>query len=727
MQFAMNVPLSNIPRLSAAIRAVAALALFSFAASGCGNSSPGFRDSGADAAPDAPAASPDGGSRADTRAMDAPVDVPAEVMPSDAGPVDLAAEVSPTDARPPDARDASPADAHPDTVTPVDASKHDAPAPVDASTPDAQPPTDAGGCVVATGGVLDWDVSPITLTGHLTVNGAATGVNGSGQFWLVDRATGDEALLGDTYTSSYSAAVVPKTYDVVYSYSATTIAAAQRTAGNSQRVVRAGVSLTSSATLDADIQAMPISGTFTVNGQPPSSGITGSIWLESTSSGDQVLLSFANATTTYTALVAAGTYDVYYRSGLLDGSGSSDTATLRNTSVKLASAVVISGARTLDIDVPSITVSGQLTVNGALISTGQGEVVLRRAGDDPAGDAAILGQAGSGLTYSARIAPGTYDVYFAFGNSEDPSGRVNQNARLSGPITLGSSVGNLNFDVPVVSSLPVVRVGGALVPSTDFGSRVELHQPPPITTLGPPDDAIVTFLQQSSFPAAVSIVPGIYDVYLIVIGGATGIPTGPIAVRNHDVRIAAALDLTTSGNFAVDVPIVELSGEATTAAAAAGAVALESLTQPGDRAEIALGGSGAYQANVVPDVYQVVYGSRAALATGNGVRNTHAVLRSSVDLTSAASASLDVAIPATHLTGRLSSFGIAGGGSSSAHIVLRTPDGSDSAHLSPMGTMTYSAWVVPGSYDVYVVNDTPTSTLGTPRNANARVGCAIVP
>jgi hypothetical protein len=38
-------------------------------------------------------------------------------------------------------------------------------------------------------------------------------------------------------------------------------------------------------------------------------------------------------------------------------------------------------------------VSGQLTVNGALLSNGQGEVVLRRAGDDPAGDAAILGQA----------------------------------------------------------------------------------------------------------------------------------------------------------------------------------------------------------------------------------------------------------------------------------------------------------------------------------------------
>jgi hypothetical protein len=662
------------------------------AGTGCRQSPPGTRDSDGGVSPDAPIASSDGGDVPDRGTTDAAADSGAETAVD--GGVDSGVVVV-----------------------------------VDAAAPDVPPPgVDAGACVVATGGVLDWDVSPITLTGHLTVNGAATGFNGSGQYWLVDPATGDQALLGDTHTSSYSAAILPGTYDVVYRYSATTIVAAQYTAGNSQHVVRTGVSLTSSTTLDADIQAVPIAGTFTVNGQPPGSGITGSVWLRSTSSADQVLLAFANSSTTYTALVAPGTYDVYYQSGLLDGTGNSDTATLRNTSVKVASAVVINAAGSLDIDIPSITVSGQLTVNGALNSTGQGEVVLRRAGTDAAGDAAILGQAGNGFNYSARIAPGTYDVYFAFANSEDPSGRVNQNARLSGPITLTASRGSLNFDVPTIPSLPVVRVGGALVPSSDFGSRVELHQPPPITTLGPADVAIAEFLQQTSIPVAVDVIPGIYDVYLVVISGATIVPTGPIAVRNTNVRIAASLDLRTSANPTVDVPIVALSGQTTTAAAAAaGAVALESRTQPGDRAEIAFGGSGAYQANVVTDVYDVVYGSRAALATGNGVRNTHAVLRSAIDLTSAGTASLDVAIPATQLSGRLTTFGIAGGGSSSAHIVLRTHDGSDSAHLSPMGTMTYSAWVVPGAYDVYVVNDTPTSTSGYPRNANARVGCVVVP
>jgi hypothetical protein len=129
-EFAMNVPLSQIPRLSAALRALTALALVSFVASGCGKLVPSMHFGRADAAADAPTSTPDTGGGPDTRATDAHVDV--------------APEVSPPDAAPSDARDASPADAHTDAVTPVDAPTPDAPAPIDASTPDAPPPGDAG-------------------------------------------------------------------------------------------------------------------------------------------------------------------------------------------------------------------------------------------------------------------------------------------------------------------------------------------------------------------------------------------------------------------------------------------------------------------------------------------------------------------------------------------------------------------------------------------------------
>jgi hypothetical protein len=52
-----------------------------------------------------------------------------------------------------------------------------------------------------TDGVLDWNVLPANLTGTLTLKGATTPISPRGTFWLVDPATGDEALLGDTYAS----------------------------------------------------------------------------------------------------------------------------------------------------------------------------------------------------------------------------------------------------------------------------------------------------------------------------------------------------------------------------------------------------------------------------------------------------------------------------------------------------------------------------------------------
>jgi hypothetical protein len=129
MPSAMKMAARKITRLSAAIWAVAALALVSFAGSGCGKLVPSMHFGGADAAADAPKASADGGSGPDTRAMDAPVDVAAEVRPSDAGAADVR---DASDAGPADVRDASDGDADADADTVVDASTPDAPTPGDA-------------------------------------------------------------------------------------------------------------------------------------------------------------------------------------------------------------------------------------------------------------------------------------------------------------------------------------------------------------------------------------------------------------------------------------------------------------------------------------------------------------------------------------------------------------------------------------------------------------------
>jgi hypothetical protein len=575
-------------------------------------------------------------------------------------------------------------------------------------------------CVVATDGAFDWDVRPAYLTGTLTLNGAATGIHPRGAFWLVDPETGDEALLGDTYASTYSAAVLPKTYDLVYRFTATTLPTTPLGARHTNRVVRRGVAITGSGTLDANLDTFTVSGTVTIGGQPYTS-TGGSVWLTSTTSNDEVLLHSFPSSSSYAALVAPGTYDVVYRATPQHTSG---TGPVGNTNAKVLSAVTIDGDRTLDIDVPVITLSGWLSVNGARTNSGTGVVMLRRAG----GDSAVLGTPGSGARYSTRVVPGTYEVYFG-GGSTDQVGRVNQNARLSGPVSLPQSRADFDVDVPVVTSGATITIDGSAVPSTEYGNRVVLRQPND-AVYGPRDQAGIAFLQQTSFPAPVYIVPGVYDVHVqnIYAGGVSGI-VGP--VRNRDARVAAALDLTTMGRVAFDVPVVTLTGTTTTAPSQPGGIiVLQSRSQPGDFADLAIAGNGAYTARVVPGRYDVVYENRLVYAWEPDVpraRNAHHVLRRDVDFRSPGAATLDVEVRAQSLHGSIRLDGQLAVASHSGQVVLRSADGKDSAYIAAVTASQYSAWVFPGTYDVYFVNTSPTITTPLVRNANARLGCVVVP
>lgn len=575
-------------------------------------------------------------------------------------------------------------------------------------------------CTVVTDGVLDWNVAPARLTGTLTLNGAATPISPAGTFWLVDPKTGDEALLGDTYASSYTAAVLPKTYDLVYRFSGLSLPTTPVGARHTNRVVRRNVTIAASGTLDANLDTVTVSGAVTIGGQP-SSVTGGTLWLVSTTTDDEVLLHRFDGGASYSAWVAPGTYDLYYRATPNVAPG---TGPLGNSNAKLMSGISIQADRALDIDVPSITLAGWLTVNGARLAAGTGSVILRREG----GDSVSLGSAGSGVGYSARLVPGSYEVYFGLGNPS-PSGRVNQNARLAGPVTFAQSRSDFDVDVPVVRSGAAVTLDGSVVPASDNGNRVVLRGAA-APAFGARDEATVAFLQEVSFPAAVYIVPGLYDVHLVNTntGGTSGI-VGP--VRNRDVRVASGLDLTATGQVALDVPVVSLSGTTTTAGPPSGGyVVLSSRSQPGDFADLTLAGKGAYTARIVPGRYDIVYENRLVYDWQPDVtqaRNSHRVLRADVDLTNAGPATLDVEVGARQLQGSISLDGQFARASYAGRIVLRSSDGKDSAYLAAVTASSYSAWVFPGTYDVYFVNTSPTTTTPLVRNANARLGCVVVP
>jgi hypothetical protein len=99
-----------------------------------------------------------------------------------------------------------------------------------------------------------------------------------------------------------------------------------------------------------------------------------------------------------------------------------------NRNARLRSGIVVgaTGTTTLDIDLPTVTVSGSFKIAGAAVADPQdyGQLELR----DDFGDTVELGKT-SDLTYSVKVVPGSYDLYYSIqrGGTIAP---VNSSTRL---------------------------------------------------------------------------------------------------------------------------------------------------------------------------------------------------------------------------------------------------------------------------------------------------------
>ena len=198
------------------------------------------------------------------------------------------------------------------------------------------------------------------------------------------------------------------------------------TPANQLAKLRAGVVVapTGTTALDIDITSTLVMGALTINGLPADAGNAGIVSLRS-ADGDRVTIA-NTARATYATRVVPGTYDLYY----------TRTASVTNTmteapanhAARLRTGVVIApGAMTvLDVDIPSTTVSGTITVNGAAAGAGDyGTLLLHSA----AGDFGTFAFTNAG-TYTARVIPGTYDLYFSNAGSVGDTTPMNTFIRL---------------------------------------------------------------------------------------------------------------------------------------------------------------------------------------------------------------------------------------------------------------------------------------------------------
>ena len=251
-----------------------------------------------------------------------------------------------------------------------------------------------------------------------------------------------------------------------------------------------------------------VSGTFTLNGQPlPTTAKTtgsGYFYLRAVDTKKfhrlaEIRYSYDYSSKTnklyggsYDVRIVPGIYDIYYQSytsGEYVGLVSSKNTTLPAANRVLKTGVVIGqGSQTLDVDLPTSTVTGTFTLNGQPLpatakTTGSGYFYLRAVDTKKFHRLAEIRYSYDyssktnklyGGTYNVRITPGTYDLYYHSYTSGEYVGLVssknttlpaaNRVLKTGVVITKGSQT--INFDLPTSTVNGTFTLNGQALPAT---------------------------------------------------------------------------------------------------------------------------------------------------------------------------------------------------------------------------------------------------------------------
>lgn len=258
-----------------------------------------------------------------------------------------------------------------------------------------------GAVPVTEGGVMAIDIPQVTISGALTINGELPPASEFDDAVVHLQGVGNDDLvfLGNTHDGGYQVNVIPGSYDVYY---------AQETAGgtvpeNKRARVLTGVNVDSDGVLDVDVQAVAISGAFMLGGELPPTSVyeDGSIYLRNTDTDDAVLLGNTH-NGGYSAIVVPGEYELFYVQEVGGSVPSNQNAALNG--------VMIGDAMTLDVDVPVVDLSGQISLASGPVpdsAADGGQLYLRALN----GDSVLLGNSFA-ANYAAKLVAGTYGIYY---------------------------------------------------------------------------------------------------------------------------------------------------------------------------------------------------------------------------------------------------------------------------------------------------------------------------
>jgi hypothetical protein len=346
-------------------------------------------------------------------------------------------------------------------------------------------------------GVLDLDLPAVTVSGKVTVNAKPwPPASGASVVFTPVGSKAGAAIQQLGPTGTYSIVLAPGSYDVTYSGNPQQCDATTANAPCNSGKVKTAVPLTSDGVLDLDVAMIKVSGKATLKSGPfPATGSRGSITftLDTGVAGAGSAVARPLGTglmPTYSAALIKGTYTVGFagNAGACDGMVPCNSGTLKT-------AVALSADGVLDLDVPAVRVSGQVTINGAPMATAtttRGTVLLVPAGVTGASGIGDSIASTGAANYAMTVLPGTYDVSFS-GNAQlctqatTPSIPCNRGvikkalalsadgvldldveaAKVSGQVTLNG--GAMPVDPTNNAAVSWKQIGGDTISSRNFG------------------------------------------------------------------------------------------------------------------------------------------------------------------------------------------------------------------------------------------------------------------
>jgi hypothetical protein len=575
------------------------------------------------------------------------------------------------------------------------------------------------------------------------VNGMAvtdTTANGYGALYLRNTVTGDVVPWGSTYQPAFKVPVVAGTYDVYYELTTTgTGTGGVVTVPRNDRAKIATVDLTTSKTIDLNVDTVRADRTFKVNGAavPDSSANGYGLLYLRTAAGDEIAWG-GTYQATYPVTVIAGAYDVYYENESI-GTGTGSVQTVpRNTRARIATGVTVT-TTPLALDLVTTQVDRTFKVNGALVpdstANGYGELTVRNT---TTGDEVYFG-----LTYSAsyrmQLIAGTYDVYYEVQTPGTGTGGVatvprNNKARVATAVSLTSPT-PLDINVTTVRADRVFKVNGAVLTDTTVNGYGSLY-----LRSATGDD--FTWGQTYSPSSPAQIIAGTYDVVYEVTGTGSGAGGAQTVPRNTSAIVAANTSITTTTPLEINVTTVradrvfKVNGAVLTDTTINGYGSLH-LVNASSGDDITWGST--YQPSapmtVIAGTYDVVYVLTSAGSGGGGAttvpRNPEARVATALPVTSTNPIDISINVVRVDRT-----FTVNG-----SPVPDTSVNGYGALSLGDLRWPEETGWgstyqtavrvpVLAGSYDILYSLTSPGSGTGAaivvPRNDRAALGCIEV-